>query len=177
MPDRVGPSTQPPAPTRAGAHARETDPMPPPLARCRRLAALPCLLLAGAAQAQVLDVKPGLWEMTLEGAKAPVQVCYTAEMLRGGLSNVPVPQGMTCRTEVKMARARTVLTRTVCAGDMSLEGETRIDIASPEAMTMVSGSMLIVGGRKQTMQSTAHYRWLRADCGAVKPDAPGRPPR
>ena len=147
-----------------------------PSYRPATIAALLALLMSsGAGQAQTLAVKPGLWEITLDGAPSPSPVCYTVEALKAGLSQVSVPPGLSCRNEIKMAGAKSMLTRTVCAGNVSLEGETRIDILSPESMNMVSGSMLIVDGRKQSRQSTGTYRWLRADCGKVKPQDPALP--
>ncbi|HLS54772.1 MAG TPA: DUF3617 family protein [Zeimonas sp.] len=132
------------------------------------------LTLATSAWAQKLDVKPGLWEITMAEPKSVMQACYTKEVLDSGFSQVPAPPGMQCRNEVRQATSRLLVTRTTCTGSMTIEGETRVEVSGPEAMAMQSSSILDLGGRKQTVKAAASYRWLRADCGTVKPFDPGK---
>lgn len=127
------------------------------------------VLLAASVSAQKIDVKPGLWEITSAEPKNVQQACYTAELLNGGISQFPSPPGMTCKNDVVQETPRVVVTRTVCTGSMAIEGETRMEIASREAMSMQSTSVMTIGGNKQTIKASATYRWISANCGNVKP--------
>jgi hypothetical protein len=42
-----------------------------------------------AASGQKLDVKPGLWTITVVGTDSVTQVCYTADVLTGDMSQMP----------------------------------------------------------------------------------------
>ena len=133
------------------------------------------LVLAAHAQpvsAQKLDVKPGLWEVSMAQPKSVTQVCYTADVLSGGITQFTAPPGLDCKSDVVQETPRVVVTRTVCTGAMSMEGETRMDIASREAMTMQSTAVMSMGGSKQTIKASATYKWLGADCGNVRPFDP-----
>jgi hypothetical protein len=143
-------------------------------AHVRPLVLLAVLALASTPplSAQKLEVKPGLWEVSMDQPKTVTQVCYTREVLNGGLSQFAMPPGMSCKSEVVQATSRLVVTRTVCTSPMAMDGETRMDIASPEAMTMQSTMVMTMGGSKQTVKSVASYKWLKADCGSVKPFDP-----
>jgi len=126
-------------------------------------------------RAQTPNVKPGLWQVTLPETNTVMQVCYTAAVLSGGLFDSQVPLGLKCRNEVKEQSARSIVTRTVCTGDVALEGETRVETPNSETMTMRATSVMNMGGSKQTVTTAASYKWLRADCGAVKPFDPKDP--
>jgi len=130
-----------------------------------------------AAYAQRLDVKPGLWEITLAGADTVTQVCYTADVLNGDLSQIPTAPGLQCKNELEQSTATLVVARTVCTGTMAIEGETRVEVVNPETMSMHSTSVMNFGGNKQTVETVANYKWLRTDCGEVKPFDPKRLPQ
>lgn len=132
------------------------------------------LSLATSAWAQKLDVKPGLWEITMAEPRSVMQACYTKEVLDSGFSKVPAPPGMACSNEVRQATSRLLVTHTACTGSMAIEGETRVEVSSPEAMSMQSTSVMDLGGRRQTVKAAATYRWLRADCGTVEPFDPAK---
>ncbi len=127
------------------------------------------------ALAQKLAVKPGLWEVSMAEPKMVTQVCYTSEVLNGGVSQFAMPPGMDCKMDVVQATARLIVTKMACTSPMVMEGETRMDIVSPEAMTMQSTAVMTMGGNRQTVKSSASYKWLKADCGAVKPFDPKNP--
>jgi hypothetical protein len=129
-------------------------------------------ILISAPSAWALDVKTGLWEITTEGAGNPQRACYTKELLNGAFSDVKMPAGIECRNEIKESSATRAVTHTVCTGTMNMEGDTRVEVQSPESMTMASTSTLSVAGQKQTMSASARYRWIQADCGDVKPIDP-----
>jgi hypothetical protein len=122
--------------------------------------------------AQKLDVKPGLWEITMTEPKSVQRVCYTAEVLNANLSQMPMPPGISCKNDIVQATSKLVVTHTVCTGPMAIEGETRLATASAEAMSMESTSVMTMGGTKQTVKASAAYKWLGANCGDVKPFDP-----
>ncbi|HBL26392.1 MAG TPA: hypothetical protein DD490_06110 [Acidobacteria bacterium] len=139
------------------------------------LAALALLLSAGSARAQKLNVKPGLWEARVSGMSTPTQVCYTAEVLDHGFSQIQNPPGLKCKNEIKQSTPRLIVAHTACTGNMTVEGDTRLEITSSESMVMVSDMVMGTGGGKQKVQATVNYKWLRADCGKVKPFDPQNP--
>jgi hypothetical protein len=132
-------------------------------------------LAASAAQAQKLDVKPGLWEVTMPALPKPVQVCYTAEVLNGGFTQTQSPPGLQCKNDIKQVSPRVLTVHTVCTGNMAMEGDIRVEATSREAMVMHSKSVMTVSGKKQNAEITANYKWLKADCGNVKPFDPKHP--
>lgn len=140
---------------------------------------LPALLVAGVASvwAAQLNVKPGLWEVTMpDNPQSQMQVCYTQEYLdSAALSPGLEMPGVQCQNEVIESTSQVVVVRSVCTGSMPIEGETRIEMVSPEAMSMHSKSLLDVGGDKQAVETTANYRWVAADCGNVEPFDPQNP--
>lgn len=149
--------------------------MPVSFARTAVGLAIALAATAAPAFAQKLAVKPGLWEVTMAEPRMVSQVCYTSDLLNGGASQFAMPPGMACKLDVVQSTPRLIVTRTVCTSPMAMEGETRMDIVSPEAMTMQSTAVMTMGGRTQTVKSSASYKWLKADCGNVKPFDPKKP--
>jgi hypothetical protein len=123
----------------------------------------------GAAPAWALDVKPGLWEITVEGLAEAQQACLTQELLDADISDMQMPEGVECQNEIKEETAKLTISHTVCTGAFAIEGDTRIDVLSPESMTMQSASVMNLGGGEQTITTSAQYRWLSSDCGDVVP--------
>lgn len=134
-----------------------------------------CCLAASAAQAQKLDVKPGLWEAKMSPMQTTVQVCYTAELLNGGFAQIQNPPGAQCKNDIKQVSPKVMTAHTVCTGTMAIEADTRVEITSREAMVMTSKSVMTINGKKQNTEVTGNYKWLRADCGNVKPFDPKKP--
>lgn len=133
------------------------------------------LVSSGSAGAQKLEVKPGLWEFRIGDAATPRQVCYTAEVLAGGIEQFAMPPGFDCQAKVREATARRVAVSISCQGSVALEGETTIETPDSETMVMVSSSTVSFGGQQQKVDATARYKWLGADCGDVKPFDPKQP--
>jgi hypothetical protein len=127
------------------------------------------LLLTGAAAAAPLDVKPGLWEITTAGLTEVQQACLTEELLEADLSNLKMPAGVECSNEIREASAQRVVSHTVCTGAFAIEGDTTVEVQSRESMSMSSTSILRFGPAEQTINASASYRWLGADCGDVAP--------
>lgn len=138
--------------------------------RCDR-ACLAGVLLTFGSTAAALDVKPGLWEITTEGAPAQ-RVCYTAEVLESDLSSMQMPPGVECRNDIRESSGTRVVTHSVCTGTVNMEGDTVLEVQSPESMTMASTSVMTFGGQRQTIEASASYRFVAADCGDVRPFDP-----
>jgi hypothetical protein len=125
------------------------------------------------ASAWALDVKAGLWQITLDGMPGVQQACFTRELLDAGykeLAAMKMPAGVKCNSEIREQTPKFTVTHTACTGQFAFEGDTRIDVQGPEAMTMTStASMTIAGQHKTDIKSGAQYKWLSSDCGDVKP--------
>ena len=116
-----------------------------------------------------LDVKTGLWEITTEGMDGVQRACITRELLEADLSQMPMPPGVKCKMDITASDPRFTTSHTVCTGTFAIEGDTRVDVLSREAMTMKSTSVMNVAGNKQELAVSARYRWLGSDCGDVRP--------
>jgi hypothetical protein len=124
--------------------------------------------------AWALDVKPGLWEIAIEGSAEPHHVCYTQEALNADFAKVPNPPGVECANEIKESGATRMVAHTSCTGNFAIEGDTTVQVLSPESMSMQSTSVMTFGGNQQAIDASAAYRWLRSDCGDVKPFDPNK---
>lgn len=139
----------------------------------------PTLLIAvflaaslGSAYSWSLDVKAGLWQISLEGMPEVQKACFTRELLDADLTDLSalkMPESVQCKNEVREQNPRFTVTHTVCTGPFSIEGDSRIDVHSPESMSLTSTSVMKFSGQEQTIKSNAQYKWLSSDCGDVKP--------
>lgn len=57
----------------------------------------------------------------------------------------------------------------MCSGNFAIEGDTRLEVISPEAMSLQSESVMSFGDQQTKVSTSAHYKWLSVDCGDVKP--------
>jgi hypothetical protein len=129
--------------------------------------------LLGTAPVYALDVKPGLWEISMDTAE-PSKACFTQEFLDTDISDMKMPEGVECTNEYKEKSSKLVIAHAVCtgtlgAGTIAIEGETRLEVLSAESMTMQSNSVMNFGGQQQPVSTSAQYKWLSSDCGDVKP--------
>ncbi len=138
---------------------------------------LAALLVASSAPAfaQKVNVKPGLWDARPEGAAAPVKVCFPKEVLGDARVFMAVFMGPTCTIEVKEATPKVVVTRTVCKSPLAVEDETRLETPNPDTMLRRSKGVITTGGKRQEVKDAADFKWVRADCGDVKPLGGGAP--
>ena len=97
-----------------------------------------------------------------------VQTCMTKEMVER--NDIPVKQG-DCRTTKQERSGNTIRMAYTCTNPPS-SGEGTFTIQSPEAYTMKMTVTSKVGGKAETMNMDASGKWLRADCGDVKPVRP-----
>lgn len=118
-----------------------------------------------------LDVKAGLWEMTIAGPGegTSMKACLTREVLDADFSDLQMPEGVECVNEIREETPKYTISHTVCTGTFAIEGDTRVDVLSPESMSMHSTSVMNFGGQPQTIETNVQYQWLSSDCGEVKP--------
>jgi len=127
--------------------------------------------LLSSAPVIALDVKPGLWEMTIEGSGegTTMKACLTREVLDADFSDLQMPEGVECVNEIREETPKYTISHTVCTGAFAIEGDTRVDVLSSESMSMHSTSVMNFGGQPQTIETTVQYKWLSGDCGDVAP--------
>jgi len=119
--------------------------------------------------AVALDVKSGLWEISLEGSEAVHKACMTREILDADISDLQLPTGVDCINETREKTSKLLVTHTSCTGDFTIEGDTRVEVISPEAIFMQSNSVMTIDDQQRQFSASAHYKWLSDDCGDVKP--------
>ncbi len=126
-----------------------------------------------AAQAPLLDIRAGLWEVTsvvsIGGTSAPPAVsrsCMTgAESLDRPATQQP---GTTC-TQTIQTNTRSVLANTMtCTGERPSTAVARTEVQSPTAFTGTVTSTTTMGGRTTNVTIDMVGKWLGAACGDVK---------
>jgi hypothetical protein len=137
----------------------------------RSAAVVVSVLLTPAPAVAALDVKPGLWEMTIAGSGegTNMKACLTRELLDADFSEIQMPEGVECINEIREETPKYTISHTVCTGAFAIEGDTRIDVLSSESMSMHSTSVMNFGGQPQSIETNIQYTWLSSDCGDVKP--------
>jgi hypothetical protein len=96
---------------------------------------------------------------------ASVQMCMTKEMVER--NEVPAQQG-DCRTTQHRRSGNTVRIAYTCTKPPS-SGEGTLIIHSPEAYTMKMAITRKGAAKAETVHMDASGKWLKADCGNVKP--------
>ena len=85
------------------------------------------------------------------------------------MSNMMMPEGVKCTVELKEKNSKMIVSHTKCTGTFAIEGDTKLEVLSPESMSMKSTSVMNIGGQKQSINSSVQYKWLSSECGDVKP--------
>jgi len=93
-----------------------------------------------------------------------MQVCFTKEMVER--DDVPMQEG--CRTTVNKRSGNTQKFAFTCSNPPS-SGEGQVTYAGPEAYSSRMTVKTAAGGRTDTTTMEASGKWLKADCGNVKP--------
>lgn len=134
-------------------------------------AAIVVSAVLASAPVAALDVKAGLWEMTIAGPGegTSMKACLTREVLDADFSDLQMPEGVECVHEIREETPKYTISHTVCTGAFAIEGDTRVDVLSSESMSMHSTSVMNFGGNPQTIETKVQYQWLSSDCGDVKP--------
>lgn len=97
-----------------------------------------------------------------------VQTCMTREMVER--DRVPAQQG-DCRNTRFQRSGNTVRIAYTCTQPPS-SGEGTLVIHSPESYAMKMAITSKAGGKAETVHMDASGKWLKADCGDVKPIQP-----
>ena len=166
----------------------------------RRSILCACVAAAGAAaaiaaraEAPALNVKTGLWEMTMRQSGPPIPDDALARLppeqrakVQAMLGAAAQPQIVkTCLTKAKLARGpfgpenkhgctQTVVTDTASALDVRVEckleqgavsGSMHLEAPTPERL---KGSSVVAGPNRGAMTRTVEGRWLGGDCGGAQ---------
>lgn len=104
------------------------------------------------------------------GAGAPggmsMQVCLTPEMVQR--DELPAPQQGECTTTRQPRSGSTLKFSFSCKRPPS-SGEGEVSFSSPVAYTSKTVVRTQVQGREETISMNTSGKWLKADCGDVKP--------
>jgi hypothetical protein len=103
------------------------------------------------------------------GGGMAVQVCMTKEMVER--DDMPMQDG--CRTTLNQRSGNTVKTAFTCTNPPS-SGEGQVTFSSNEAYTSKMRMKTVSAGKTETTVMEGRGKWLKADCGNVKPIAPPR---
>lgn len=114
-------------------------------------------------QMEAMMAKQGVKMMPGAGGSMVTQVCLTKEMVER--NDMPMQQGCTAtRNERSGNKARFAFT---CTNPPSSgEGESTF---GPESFTSRMTMKTVVQGKSETMTMEGTGKWLKADCGNVKP--------
>ena len=98
------------------------------------------------------------------------QICMSKDMVER--NEMPAQQG-DCRTTKQQRSGNTITMAWTCTNPPS-SGEGRYTIVSPEAYTTKMTMRSTVQGKAETMTMDGSGKWLRADCGNLKPMGPAK---
>lgn len=101
------------------------------------------------------------------GGGMAVQMCMTKEMVER--NDMPVQDG--CRTTVNQRSGNTLKHAFTCTNPPS-SGEGTVTFSGSEAYTSKMTLKTVSGGKTETTTMEGRGKWLKADCGNVKPIAP-----
>jgi hypothetical protein len=104
------------------------------------------------------------------GGGMSVQMCMTKEMAER--NEVPAQRG-DCKTTQQSRSGKTMKMAFTCSNPPS-SGEGEVTFASPEAYSMKMTVTTQVQGRPEKMNMNAIGKWLKADCGNIRPMAPAK---
>jgi hypothetical protein len=116
-------------------------------------------------QMEAMMARQGM-RMTAPGAGGgmAVQVCMTKEMVER--NEPPMQEG--CRTTQNQRSGNTHKFAFACSNPPS-SGEGQVTYQGPEAYTSRMTVKSTTGGKTETMTMEGSGKWLKADCGNVKP--------
>jgi hypothetical protein len=99
-----------------------------------------------------------------------IQMCMTKEMAER--NDVPAQRG-DCKTTQQSRTGNTMKMAFTCSNPPS-SGEGQVTFASAEAYTMKMVITTQAQGKPEKMNMDASGKWLKSDCGSVKPMLPGK---
>lgn len=101
-----------------------------------------------------------------QGGGMAVQVCMTKEMVER--NDMPMEEG--CRVTSQQRSGNTMKMAFACTKPPS-SGESQVTFSGPDAYTSKTTVRVTEKGKTDTMTMEATGKWLKADCGNVKPVA------
>jgi hypothetical protein len=104
------------------------------------------------------------------GGGMSIQMCMTKEMAER--NDVPAQRG-DCKTTQQSRNGNTMKMAFTCSNPPS-SGEGLVTFASPEAYTMKMAITTQAQGKPEKMNMDASGKWLKPDCGNIKPIVPGK---
>ena len=114
--------------------------------------------MEAAMAAQGVKMAPGA------GGAMAMQMCFTKEMVER--NDVPMQDG--CKVTQNQRSGKTQKFAFSCSNPPS-SGEGQVTYESPEAYTSHMTVKTTVAGKAETTTMDASGKWLKADCGNVKP--------
>lgn len=131
----------------------------------RELAALP------PEQRKMVEAMMAKQGVSMSAGGNAVRVCISREMAERG--QPPARQDGDCKTEWSPRKGNTITTKFTCNNPPST-GEGTIVFNSSESYTMNMKVTQTRGGKPETMTLQSSSKWVGADCGNLKPLAPGK---
>ena len=121
-------------------------------------------------QMEAMMGKQGLRMATpAAGGGMAVQMCMTREMVER--NDMPVQDG--CKTTVNQRSGNTLKHAFTCTNPPS-SGEGTVTFTGPDAYTSKMTIRTVSGGKTETTTMEGRGKWLKADCGNVKPIVPAK---
>lgn len=115
-------------------------------------------------QMEAMMVQQGVRMAPSAGGGMAVQMCMTREMVER--NDVPMQDG--CRMTQNQRSGNTQKVAFTCTNPPS-SGEGQFTYTSPEAYTSKMTVKQVMGGKTETATVETRGKWLKADCGNVKP--------
>ena len=101
------------------------------------------------------------------GGGMALQVCMTKEMVER--NEMPMQDG--CKSTVHQRSGNTIKHSFTCSNPPS-SGEGQVTFSGDQAYTSKMAIKTVSGGKTETTTMEGRGKWLKADCGNVKPLAP-----
>lgn len=149
-----------------------------------RLTVISALLFSFSATAEEMDMAPGLWKINTKnpeleaamaslppeirkkmGMEAGVKMCMTKAQIARGYEGQGNLGDNNCKVTDVKHRGRTVTVQMKCSGEYPAEVTTQMTHAGNKAWTSVSNAKTAQG----TSVTKSSGKWLKSDCGDVKP--------
>ena len=118
-------------------------------------------------QMEEMMARQGVRMAPSAGGGMTVQMCMTKEMVER--NDMPMQEG--CRMTQNTRSGNTMKMAFACTNPPS-SGEGQVTFSSPEAYTSRMTMRMQEKGKTETMTMDTTGKWLKADCGNVKPFTP-----
>jgi hypothetical protein len=118
-------------------------------------------------QVEAMMAQQGVKMAPGAGGAMAMQVCMTQEMVER--NDVPMQDG--CRTTQQQRSGNTMKVAFTCTNPPS-SGEGQVTFQGPEAYASRMTVRTLAQGRTETTTMEGAGKWLKADCGSVRPMAP-----